>query len=689
MAAVVLYHLWPTRLPGGFIGVDVFFVISGFLITRHLADEMRRTGRISLTRFWARRIRRLLPAASAVLAASVVILVLFMPRLTWQNNLQEIRAAAAYWENWLLGMHAVDYLAAENSASLVQHYWSLSVEEQFYLVWPLLLLVALPTARLLRGARQRPALLCVLTLAAIASFVFSVKFTAANPPLAFFATPTRAWEFAVGGLVAALPPLAQGARGAAVRAVTTWSGLALILYSTFFITHNDQFPGSIALIPVVGAALVLATETSSARWSPAKLAGLRPVQWLGDNSYSVYLWHWPLIVAAPWVLHRPTSWASKAVILTAALVLASLTKRFIEDPVRTGKVWQSRRWPTYAFATAGMAGLLAVTSFSYLRVEEANRAAAAEAGVEAPAQGARDRAGQGERSGARAVSRAPCYGAAAMVPANHCARPYARPAHLDTAVAAADGRTYSCLQGTDVSTPVLCTFGRTVSSTKTIAVVGNSHARRLIPALDLYGEQHGWKIVLAAKIDCMGLITAPVGTQTTSDTCLRWSAKLQQRLLSMPQLDAVIFASHRGSKTYLAGAKATAGDVRTAQERVLATWSRFAKRGIRVIVTEDVPGMRPDSDPECIARSRARYDPCAMSRSTVVRPNLMTVLAQKNPQVVSYVPLTQFFCDARKCHGLIGGVVVYFDSHHMTATYSRSLAPYLGAEVSAVLARRR
>jgi hypothetical protein len=323
-----------------------------------------------------------------------------------------------------------------------------------------------------------------------------------------------------------------------------------------------------------------------------------------------------------------------------------------------------------------MTALVAITSASDVGVQDVNSVVVAKARVKE-----RAKARQLVVSGARS-----CYGAAAMVPANRCARPYARPAGLDTAVAATDGRTYACLQTTAASTPALCTFGRKTSPTKTIAVVGNSHARRLIPALDLYGEHHGWKIVLAARIDCMGLIGTPIGRQDASNTCVRWSAALQEKLLSMPHLDAVIFASHRGAKTYLAGHDASESDVRTAQERVLETWSALARRGVRVIVTEDVPGMRPDPDPQCIARSRARYDPCAMNRASVVRSNLMTELAQSHPRLASYIRLTPFFCDARKCHGLIGGVVVYFDTHHLTTTYSRSLARYLGADVNAVLA---
>ncbi|MDP9418451.1 MAG: acyltransferase [Actinomycetota bacterium] len=687
VTAVVLYHLWPAQFPGGFTGVDVFFVISGFLITSHLADELARTGRISLTRFWARRIRRLLPAAFAVLLTCVGILVLLMPPITWANNLEELRAAALYSENWLLAAHAVDYLAAENSPSLVQHYWSLSAEEQFYLFWPLLLLLAVPLTRCFAGASTRLAVLGVLTLAALGSFVVSVVLTASHPQLAFFATPARAWQFAVGGLVALAPWARRSDTSGAARGLATWAGLALLVYSTFAITSEDPFPGSVALIPVAGAALVLAGGTAATRRSPATLAGLRPVQWVGDNSYSIYLWHWPLIVAAPWVLHRPTPWPAKVAILAATLVLASLTKRYVEDPVRNGRAWHSRRWPAYAFAAAGMAGLLVVTTLPDVRVAPVAAPPAEEASVEAPAS---DTDATPRRSGGarkRPAHRVSCHGAAAMMPVNRCARPYAQPAGLDLVAAAADGRTHECLQGSDATTPDICTFGRKTTPKRTIAIVGNSHARRLVPALERYGQQRGWQVVVATRIDCMGLSTTPVGSQSADDDCVQWSGQLQQRLLSMPDLDAVIFASHIGAKTYLAGPDATPSEVRTAEEQVLASWSRFAARGIRVIVTEDVPGMRPDSGPECIARESERYDPCSRSRASVVGSNLMTRLARRNPQLVTYLPLSQFFCDAARCHSLIGGVVVYYDSHHVTSTYARSFAPYLGADLQAVLAR--
>jgi hypothetical protein len=186
----------------------------------------------------------------------------------------------------------------------------------------------------------------------------------------------------------------------------------------------------------------------------------------------------------------------------------------------------------------------------------------------------------------------------------------------------------------------------------------------------------------------MGLIDVQISPTAPDAACRTWSAAVQRHLLGLRGLSAVIFASHRDAGLYLEGANPTPQQQDAANRQILATWSAFATRGIRVIVPGDVPGMRPESDPECIAMSSATYDPCALPRSAVVQGNVMTALAREHPHLASYLSLTHYFCDAARCHGLIGGVVVYFDSHHMTATFSRSLAPYLGADLQAVLADR-
>ena len=351
--AVVFYHLWPHQIRGGYVGVDIFFVISGFLITRHLDDELVATGRISLTNFWARRIRRLLPAAFLVLSVCVITLFVAMPLVTWANNFDEIIASALYVVNWLLGHNAVDYLAAENSASLVQHFWSLSVEEQFYLTWPLILLVSVRIHRFLRRKPGRPPILQVLTAVGVVSFLFSVWYTSKSPAMAFFATPTRAWEFAAGGILALT---ANNTRNLPdnFRLLAHWIGAALIFVSIFLFTGDTSFPGWIAIIPVFGTVLAILAGEQSSSFSLKVIQRSRISQWIGDNSYSIYLWHWPLIISAPWVLHRDISSFDKIAILIITLGLSSLTKHYVEDPMRQRGVLRGRRRAYGLFTVDGV-----------------------------------------------------------------------------------------------------------------------------------------------------------------------------------------------------------------------------------------------------------------------------------------------------------------------------------------------
>ncbi len=219
---VLLFHLWPHHLPGGYIGVDVFFVISGFLITSLLVREVERSGRVSLRNFWARRMRRLLPAAYLVLAVSAVGVLLLEPRLVWPQFFREILAAGLYVVNWTLALDSVDYLQASNTPSPAQHYWTLSAEEQFYVIWPLLVLLGLWLA--LRWHRsRRGTLLGVLATAVVASFVYSLWITGHNASWAYFVTPARAWEFGAGALLAFAPAARGRPVARAARAGSGWA----------------------------------------------------------------------------------------------------------------------------------------------------------------------------------------------------------------------------------------------------------------------------------------------------------------------------------------------------------------------------------------------------------------------------------------------------------------------------------
>jgi hypothetical protein len=417
--------------------------------------------------------------------------------------------------------------------------------------------------------------------------------------------------------------------------------------------------------------MVVAADLSAATaWSPERAARTRLVQWIGNNSYSIYLWHWPLIIAGPWIIGRSLTAPWKAVIFVVSMGLADITRRLVEDPVRKRAIWRARRWPAYALAGAGVATVVVVTGTLSDHVSHQDQKALVAAET---------------RSAALVVEpgKQSCFGAAAMVASNGCSRPFARPADLDTAFAADDGRNDPCLESNNaLSTPVYCVFGQKHHPQETIAVIGNSHAWRLIPALSLYGKHHGWRIIEVSRINCLGLITRAAGPDGATSSCLAWADQVERHLLAMHGLTGVVFASYRYWQEFTAGQDPTSSEVADTKRQIIDMWGHYRDRGVRVFAVQDVPGMRHRLDPQCIAQSRARYDPCPEPRSKEVRSTVVTELAKQYPSLATFVPIDQYFCDHRQCHALIGGVVVYFDDHHMTSTFSRSLAQYLGSEIA-------
>ncbi len=332
IGCVLLYHFWPAALPAGFVGVDVFFVVSGFLITGLLLRDAERHDRVRLTAFYMRRIRRILPAAMVVLTACAVATLVFVPRAEWPPFLQQTLSSALYVENWHLARDSLIPASADLESTPVQHFWSLSVEEQFYLVWPILIIGALWLAAR-TGRRRSQVLAAVLVVTTVASFVHGTLLTLQDHNLAYFSTLARGWEFGVGGLLALLPAI-EGDRLRRTRAVAGWAGLAAIAFAALAFTDGDRFPGTIALLPVLGTAAIIVSGMPRAALSLAPVAALPLVQWFGGISYSLYLWHWPIIMFTPYITGRPSQAPVMVLLLVLSIAVADASKRWIEDPFR-------------------------------------------------------------------------------------------------------------------------------------------------------------------------------------------------------------------------------------------------------------------------------------------------------------------------------------------------------------------
>lgn len=643
---VLLYHIWPEFLPGGFAGVDVFFVISGFIITRLLFREHAETGSIRLASFWARRIRRLLPAATLVLGASLAATLLWLPRNLWEKAAAQVLASALYVQNWWLAAQAVDYAGQREAATLVQHYWSLSIEEQFYLVWPIFFAAAAAVAS---RFKVRPhtsiALLCLCIFAA--SFSAAVLYPDRS---SYFATSSRAWELALGCFLASLPAERLPVW---LRAAASWAGLGMILWAGLFLKGTGGYPGWTALVPTLGAFLMIAAGNAG-NWSWFPVLNWGPIRFVGDISYSLYLWHWPLIVVwrGDWM---PLPISNSAAILIASLVLAILTRFCVENPLRIHRSRPLVLWRSYlmgAVLVASVAG--GAGCVIHYQAAEAK---------EAVAEFQRSPVNDPNYPGASALdpdSPAPAPGGP-IKPNPVFAKDDLPSLYLD-----------GC-EARQTSEASICEYGD--ANGITIALIGDSHAAQYLPALELLARNYRWRLIVLQKAACLihPMSIRFRSTGLPKSECDSWK-KSALKLLAATKPRAVIFASAR---PFIYDDYHILPSIEEQVEGYGQILRELTGQGIRVGVIRDNP--RPVWDvPTCVLQSGADSEMCSRPRAITLESQAdpLFTAAEKNAEV-SALDLTRHYCTAEKCPAVIGNVLVYRDGDHLTASYAKTLAPYL------------
>jgi peptidoglycan/LPS O-acetylase OafA/YrhL len=669
---VVLFHLWPNRLPGGFVGVDVFFVISGYLITAHMYREAATTGTLSLRRFWARRIRRLLPASLLVLAISAAAAVLFLPATVWMMTARQIAASALYVQNWALAEDAVDYMAKDNVPTLAQHYWSLSVEEQFYVFWPLLVLGLIflagrPAWRRRVGLRRL--LIVGFCGAGATSLAWSVLATANERSTAYFVTPTRVWEFVAGALVAVVVIPGMGSEKA--RRTVGWLGLGAIVTSAVLIDGESLFPGWIALLPVLGTVAVIVAGATVSHYTPAWWLSRRPLVFIGDISYSVYLWHWPLIIVFPHVTGVDLRTLDKISIFVATIILSWLSKIFVEDPMRTKPLLVVRPWRSFAFAAAGMTVVVAV---SVVIIEEVERRA--DAAVVAAEQGSSDATGIN------------CDGPQALDPGNGCASvagsgPLVPPPEV-VALQNAEPAFPGCQQTIAPSAVKICAIGSDdPHPERIVAVVGDSHATHWFAAFDRLGQTRNWKVLTYVKTSCPVMTARRVLPDEQTDdgelSCLAWGETVRRQIAADESISYVFTAAFSSAYDYTDAPGRPSDDPRT--DGFQAVWKTWVAAGKEVFVIKDVPPTQGDNVPNCLAGNLDDRLACATSADELpVDASEDAAVAMGDP-LVHLIDLTDQFCDSRLCYPVVGDLIVYRDYSHLSGEYSQALAPYISEQV--------
>jgi len=639
--SVTLFHFWPNNFGGGFVGVDIFFVISGFLITGALWREAEAGGKIRFAAFWARRARRLLPASLLViLLSSVAALLIAMP-IGYLSFADEATSSTLYFENFTLLAKNTDYLTSGGDLSPFQHFWSLSVEEQFYLVWPLLMFLGLLTAGLRLGklaAGRKRGILLWLSLVSLASFAFNVWQTYQLQPVAYFSTAARAWEFAVGGLVAVWLSRPTEVE---VRRKPWWfiAGALAVFYSATMFDQQTLFPGFAALLPVLGAAALIYAGQSTHHLMPRAFINLKPWQFLGDISYSLYLWHWPLIILLTMWWGRDFNNVGKMVIFAVAIVLGWLTKRFVEDPIRFRRI--SRAGAIWQLGFGLLAMLLTVGATLGLSALAQNRV---------------------ETSWA-----------------NTHLKPSLLKLHDDFSSIEKNQNCTTSPSSTDFEVCLMGYAGQKGNpgqnggGTKQIALIGDSHARQLFDAVNAIAIRHRVALYVISKSHCEPMASQGFPADYTEPTCRAWNQKLETYLASRPAFDLII---NMNASNY----SITSADAPAAFKHLVQTQ---LARGTKWLVVKDNP-VPMNNLTSCLELlGPAAVDDCAVTPEVGFKhADHLAEVIKELPGVI-YADFSDVICPAARCAPFIGADIVYRDTNHLTRTFvEKYLQPRLEALLS-------
>jgi peptidoglycan/LPS O-acetylase OafA/YrhL len=654
---VVGYHAGLFRVTGGYIGVDVFFVISGFVITGVMLRERSSTSRTSILDFYSRRVRRIIPAATFVLLVSVLGSYLLENVIGGNRAANDGRWAAAFLSNFHFAAVGTSYFGALQPPSPLQNFWSLSVEEQFYLVFPTLFLVV---AGLKGRLSIELRLLLVLGVVVGTSYWLSVAQTASAPIQAYFSPFTRAWELALGAIVAAATPW-LGRVPARVGGIVTWAGLTAVIASAFAFTSSTPYPGSLVAVPVVGTALVLGGGLNVPRAGAESFLALGPFQWLGRRSYGLYLWHWPILILAAEHAGKRTLPAGESLLLVAAAVVASAVMyTLIENPVR------HFRRPSGITVLSGAGVVLA--TWLVLSVAIVTHTAAATHGRK-PVVAAQD---------GRAVVR-DVVAAASITKVPTSIQPPLSTAGLDYG---GFSQSQSCVAHAVQTFSTVCTLGD-AHGTGLLVVYGDSHAVMWLHAFDAIARRAHWRLVILAKEGCPAefiTVINPPGLGTSGGPyaeCDAWHTRVvgwinrqQPNLLVVTQRSLYQVPSTNVGTPPYAGVEAWEAGMHQLLDAVAIPAAHKVALG-------SIP-LRPTDPPTCLAQHPTDVQACS-TPVTGARGDRFAAAETAAAQAssVRYQDVIPWFCSS-VCTDIVRNYVVYTDLFHVSSTYAEYLNQVLG-----------
>jgi peptidoglycan/LPS O-acetylase OafA/YrhL len=630
---VVAFHCRFAAIPGGFMGVDVFYVLSGYLITGLLVTEAEKTSGLNLWRFYAKRVRRLLPAASLVLLATLIMGAIFFSPRELELTANAARANALYMSNLYFSRSAADYFSARVTFNPLLHTWSLAVEEQFYLFWPLLIALGLLVWRSRRG------LIAAMALLTLVSFAVSLWLTDHDRVAAFYGLPTRAWEFGLGALATLLPRGALRFNRATWMAIG-WLGVLLILGSTLIISASQPFPGWRALIPVIGTVLTLIAGAEQPLVGVGAVFNSAPLQTLGGLSYSWYLWHWPFLVFTAAIIPAGSTLTRLSAAGTS-LGVAYVTHRYFENPIRHNLPLVKSPKLTLAIASA-LAALSLVAA--KLALHYGNH-----------------------------LDHSPKMQALAQVRADFAEIPR---------------RECVSLEGSTVVKT--CVFGSPESTTN-VVLFGDSHAAQWFDAMKEIAEREQWKLTTVLKLGCAA-VDVHVGNGIDDvEECVAWRQKAVPAIVAMrPTLILLGSATNKLDRPEDPQVHATSALVAAVREGTLRTLRPLSAAGARMALLRDTPEFPFDVN-SCLARA-ARHswypsDACDLPSTRVLDPRIYAAeqSAAASLPGVRLIDLNGALCPQGVCKVIVNGTVMYRDTHHLAGKSAATLEPLLESQVEAAL----
>jgi len=625
---VVAAHARVPWLAGGFVGVDVFFVLSGYLITGLILRDFELHGRFDAGNFYARRLKRLLPALLLVIAAAGVVGSVSTSPQQQVSDAVAGQAAAVWLSNFHFATRSIDYFASDAQGILFLHTWSLAVEEQFYLVWPWLLLFSYGFWKWQGAPRSRRRLAAGLAAVFALSLLLALVWARDDPASGFYLMPGRAWEFALGALTLLLQrhlesghcPRLEALRG---RSLFNAAGIALIAIAAITYSENLRYPGTWALVPCLGAVLVLLD--APAKQPGALLSRLllqqRQLQFVGDISYSLYLWHWPVLILGTLVFGATP--AVRTTLVALCVVLAAASYRYVENPIHRAPLAS----PRGVFAASAVAIIAAVGGGIYWERRTENWL-----------QGSELAAIQAVRFDLPEIYSGKC----------------------DTWIHSA------------AVTP--CMFGP-ADAKRTVVLFGDSALAQWLPAVqEIFLRRPGWRVVVVTKSACPASRVSYYYDRIKArfDICDRWRDDAVDQIAQM-RPDLVIM----GSRTYAFSEEEWRLGTRRVAERLAP-----AAGALAIINPTPDPGF---DGPNCLATEIAipawmpHHRPCraAVDRQPLSRLRLTLEEAVHDFPNAAVIDLGDAVCPDAICRARIDGTIVFRDNQHLTAAFVRTLAPAL------------